>query len=148
MEVLLEGHGDSMRQWIKFKGIDSRTFGIEVDEREIPVLPSAKTTFVNKTNGDGIWDFTGVNKAGRILYNNMRFTISMCIHEDNTIKSTQKLKEVAQWLAGKGQLTIASQPNTIWNAAMYSQISSITQAEGRIIIITVQFDVEPFPISE
>ena len=118
-----------------FNGLDSRDFGIHIDNEPNIVKPTRK---LNTVSIDG--------RSGYLLYSdidNEEVLDSFSLSITCTLSDESKLPDVMKWLTGYGGLTLSNNSDKYYNALIINQIS-FERVFRRFKAFTVIFECQPF----
>lgn len=120
--------------WFRFKGKDSRDFGILIASVPQRIRPErrVKHIVIPGRNGD-LTEDEGVYEP---------YTITM----ECSTRGSEKLDEIVAWLNGTGELILSTEPDKVYKASIYNKIS-ISDVVYLYNSFLLQFRVQPLKAS-
>lgn len=118
-----------------FNGLDSRDFGIHIDNEPDIVKPTRK---LNTVSIDG--------RSGYLLYSdvdNEEVLDSFSLSITCTLSDENKLPDVMKWLRGYGKLILSNNSDKYYNALITNQID-FERVFRRFKAFTVIFECQPY----
>jgi len=101
-----------MRQWFTWKGIDSRTMGVEVHHLPPVVKPAERVTYTAIPGRAGDVSI----KEGADVYDGYQKTLTVFLRRD------RDPAPITEWLRGHGTAVFANEPNREYVADVASQV--------------------------
>lgn len=120
--------------WFKFKGKDSRDFGILISSALQQTKPERRVEHITipGRNGELTQDEDTYEP----------YTISM----QCSTRGSDRLDEIVTWLNGAGELILATEPDKVYKASIYNKIA-ISDVIYLYNSFLIQFRVHPFKYS-
>lgn len=128
----------------KFKERHSDTMGIIVQSVSRPILAEAKTNISSPQMMDGSVDASKDN--GRLYYDDKIITMKLRISTSNIYEMTNKIKEIALWMQGTGELAFDDMQGLYYNARVYNEVDYCPQLYGQYAELSVSFRVPPYAL--
>ena len=120
--------------WFKFKGKDSRDFGILISSAPQQTKPERRVEHITipGRNGELTQDEDTYEP----------YTISL----QCSTRGSDRLDEIVAWLNGAGNLTLSTEPDKVYQASIYNKIliSDVIYLYNSFLL---QFRVQPFKYS-
>lgn len=120
--------------WFRFKGKDSRDFGILISSVPQQTRPERRVEHITIPGRHG--DLTEDEETYE------PYTISL----ECSTRGSDKLDEIVAWLNGAGELILFTEPDKVYRASIYNKIS-IADVIYLYNSFLLQFRVQPFKYS-
>lgn len=117
--------------WFRFKGIDSREYGILISSVPERVRPERRVKEIE------IPGRSGILTQDEEVYN------AYVIQMECSTRGSGRLDEIVAWLNGAGDLTLSTEPDKVYQASIYNKISIADQIYLYNSFL-LQFKVQPF----
>lgn len=124
-------------QGVKFNDRTSKEMGVKVQVTSLPLLPEKRKNELEIPGRHGMLDFGDHTYSKRII------TMDMSIVTTSRTELLTKSRAVANWLAPKGVLSIAEEPNVYYVAEIFNFVDRKRLLHS-IGTFPVTFEAEPF----
>ncbi|GHU54540.1 hypothetical protein AGMMS49975_15090 [Clostridia bacterium] len=135
-----------------YNGVHCSQFGILAKVRDMPFIAEAKTAFLDASDRDGSFSFSGINQytgGVRTCRKDSSIQIECRIVETDIMLLNNKMSEIAAWLGGtaEGKLTLDSVPDVYWNVSIYERFSFVPMRYGVTTAFALSFRAFPYSMS-
>lgn len=117
--------------WFRFKGIDSREYGILISSVPERVRPKRRVKEIEIPGRSGI------------LTQDEGAYDAYVIQMECSTRGGDRLDEIVAWLNGAGELILSTEPDKVYRASIYNKISIADQIYLYNSFL-LQFKVQPF----
>lgn len=123
---------------IRFKNKHSNDFKVCIKTENNPLLPKKRFSEETVLGRDGSYKFEN-------NYNDKVISIRCILLEKDLFLRRQKMREIANWLSGEGELIFDYEPDKFYKAKVFNQIDNSIQYSADEF--TVTFNVYPIAYS-
>lgn len=120
--------------WFQFKGKNSREFGILIAAAPQRIRPERRVEYITIPGRNGM--LTQDEKTYE------PYTLSL----ECSTRGSERLDEIVAWLDGAGELILSTEPEKVYQAAIYNKIA-ISDVIYLYNSFLLQFRVQPFKYS-
>lgn len=120
--------------WFRFKGKDSKDYGILISSAPQRVRPARR-----------VEEITIPGRSGTLTKDEGTHDAYMLQMECST-RGTDHIEEIVEWLTGRGELILSTEPDKIYVASIYNKIS-FSDMIYLYNSFLLQFKVQPYKYS-